>query len=309
MGGSILMVNIDDTKLWAGLNNPKLEPKEADVVIFGIPYDGSVSFRSGAKEAPDALRNITYTITPTTEEFKSFENLKLRDMGNAQGETRDELFKNAEELTKKLVEEGTFFIMIGGDHSVTIPVQSGIDKAIDEAFGIVHIDAHFDLCDNMDGDKLSHGSTQRRALELKNINGIKDISFLGIRSAEMDEINFIKNNDVQVISSKEISKIGAIETVERVKKQLGHLNKIYLTIDIDCLDPAYAAGTGTPQFGGLTSRELLTILEGLFDLPIIGADIVEVAPSLDPALTSLFAARKLVTEICGHIYEKKYKGQ
>lgn len=302
------MININDTKLWAGLNNPDLKLNEADLVIFGIPYDGSVSFRSGAKEAPDALRNITYTITPTTEEFKSFENLKLKDVGNMIGETRDEIFKNAEELTKKLVEEDTFFIMIGGDHSVTIPVQSGVDKGLDESFGIVHIDAHFDLCDDMDGDKLSHGSTQRRALELKNINGIKDISFLGIRSAEMNEINFLKDNDVQVISSKEISKIGPLEAVERVKKQLGHLNKIYVTIDIDCLDPAYAAGTGTPQFGGLTARELLTILEGLFDLPIIGVDIVEVAPSLDPALTSVFAARKLVTEICGYVYEKKYAG-
>lgn len=91
----------------------------------------------------------------------------------------------------------------------------------------------------------------------------------------------------------------------KVKKQLGHLNKIYLTIDIDCLDPAYAAGTGTPQFGGLTSRELLDILEGLFELPIIGMDIVEVAPKLDPSLTSLFAARKLVTEVCGLIDNKK----
>lgn len=300
------MIDFNDTKLWAGLNKPQIKTNRADLVIFGMPYDGSVSFRSGAKEAPDALRNITYTITPTTEEFKSFEELKIKDLGNVEGETRDELFKNAEDLTKKLVKEDTFFIMIGGDHSVTIPIQSGIDKAIDEAFGIVHIDAHFDLCDDMDGDKLSHGSTERRALELKNINGIEDIFFLGIRSAEMDELDFIKNNDVNVISSKEISKIGPIETLKRVKKQLGHLNKIYLTIDIDCLDPAYAAGTGTPQFGGLTARELLSIIEGLFDLPIIGVDIVEVAPSLDPALTSLFAARKLVTEICGYVYDKKF---
>ena len=300
------MINTNDAKLWAGLNNPELESKEADIVIFGIPYDGSVSFRSGAKEAPDALRSITYTITPTTEEFKSFEGLKIKDLGNVLGETRDELFKNAEELTKKLVEEDTFFIMLGGDHSVTIPVQSGIDKAIEEPFGIVHIDAHFDLCNDMNGDKLSHACTERRAVELKNISGIEDIFFLGIRSVEMDELDYMKNNNVQIVSSKEISNIGPIETVERVKKQLGHLNKIYLTIDIDCLDPAYAAGTGTPQFGGLTSRELLTILEGLFELPIIGVDIVEVAPSLDPALTSLFAARKLVTEICGYVYEKKH---
>lgn len=300
------MLDYNDPKLWAGLNKPEIEIKDADVVIFGMAYDGSVSFRSGAKEAPDSLRNITYTITPTTEEFKSFEDLKLKDLGNVYGKTRDEIFKNAEILTTNLVKEGTFFIMIGGDHSVTIPIQRGIDKGLSEPFGIVHIDAHFDLCNDIDGDVLSHGSTERRALELKNINGIEDIFFLGIRSVEMDELDFMKNNNVNVISSKELSNIGPTEAVNRVKKELGHLKNIYLTIDIDCLDPAYAAGTGTPQFGGLNSRELLTILEGLFDLPIIGLDIVEVAPSLDPGLTSLFAARKLVTEVCGYVYEKKF---
>ncbi len=300
------MLDYNDPKLWAGLNKPEIETKDADVVIFGMAYDGSVSFRSGAKEAPDSLRNITYTITPTTEEFKSFEDLKLKDLGNVYGKTRDEIFKNAEILTTNLVKEGTFFIMIGGDHSVTIPIQRGIDKGLSEPFGIVHIDAHFDLCNDIDGDVLSHGSTERRALELKNINGIEDIFFLGIRSVEMDELDFMKNNNVNVISSKELSNIGPTEAVNRVKKELGHLKNIYLTIDIDCLDPAYAAGTGTPQFGGLNSRELLTILEGLFDLPIIGLDIVEVAPSLDPGLTSLFAARKLVTEVCGYVYEKKF---
>ena len=87
-----------------------------------------------------------------------------------------------------------------------------------------------------------------------------------------------------------------------MKDQLGHLSHIYLTIDIDCLDPAYAAGTGTPQFGGLSSRELLTLLEGIFELPIIGIDIVEVATGLDPSLTSLFAARKIINEVCGFLF-------
>jgi len=85
-----------------------------------------------------------------------------------------------------------------------------------------------------------------------------------------------------------------------VKKQMSKFNKIYLTVDIDCLDPAYAAGTGTPQFGGMSSRQLLDLLKGLFDLPIIGFDVVEVAPSLDGALTSVFAARKIITECWGH---------
>jgi len=290
-----------DKKLWAGLNRPDLPTGQADVVIFGIPYDGSVSFRSGAKEAPDALRNITYTISPTTEDFRSFKDMKIKDIGNIVGDSREEIFETAAQVTETLVKENSFFIMIGGDHSVTIPVQSGVDRGVDEPFGIVHLDAHFDLCDNLGGDKFSHGSTQRRAIELDNVKGIEDIFFLGIRSIESDELDFFNEQPVQVLSAKEISKIGAQAAVERVKEQLSHLKKIYITLDIDCLDPAYAAGTGTPQFGGLTSRELLTILEGLFDLPIIGMDIVEVAPGLDPSLTSVFAARKIVTEVLGFL--------
>jgi len=294
-----------DSKIWAGLNNPDLENKAADVVVFGIPFDGSVSFRSGAGDAPDALRKITYTICPTTEDFHSFADLKLKDAGNITGKSRDAIFTNAKKLTADLVRKETFFIMLGGDHSVTIPVHQGIDDALDEAFGIIHIDAHFDLCDDQAGDKFSHGSTERRALELENVRGLDDIFFLGIRSIESDELEFFNTNSVQVVSAKQIAKNGVDKALTRLKKQLGHLNKIYLTLDIDCLDPAYAPGTGTPQFGGLSSRELLDLVEGIFDLPIMGMDIVEVAPKLDDSLVSVFAARKLVTEVCGFIHKKR----
>jgi len=296
-----------DSKIWAGLNRPDLTPENADVIIFGIPFDGSVSFRSGAGQAPDALRQITYTISPTTEDFQSFADLKIRDMGNITGDTRDDIFANAGALTADLVSTGTFFIMIGGDHSVTIPVHQGIDEALDEPFGIIHIDAHFDLCDEQGGDRFSHGSTERRALELDNVKRIEDIFFLGIRSIESDELEFFNTNPVQVVSAKEISRGGVDKALIRLKNQLGHLNKIYLTIDIDCLDPAYAPGTGTPQFGGMTSRELLDLIQGIFDLPVMGMDIVEVAPKLDNSLTSVFAARKLVTEVCGFIHKKNQK--
>ncbi len=296
---------INNPALWAGLNKPTISINESDVVVFGIPFDGGVSFRSGAKTAPDALRNITYTISPTTEDFQDFSDLKVLDLGNSIGNTRGELFNSAEQMAYEAVKAGKFFTMIGGDHSTTIPVHRGIDKAIDESFGIIHIDAHFDLCNDQAGDTLSHATTERRAIELDHVSGIEDLFFLGIRSIESDELDFMANNKVNVLSSKEISKIGTDAVVRQVKEKLGHLNHIYITLDIDCLDPAYAAGTGTPQFGGMTSRELLNILEGLFDLPVIGMDVVEVAPNLDPSLSSLFAARKIVTECWGHHYKNR----
>ncbi len=296
---------IKDPGIWAGQNKPGLPVEEADIVIFSIPYDGGVSFRAGAKDAPKSIREITYTITPTTENFESFEGVRIVDLGDAKGGNREEIFRNAETMTKQILEAGKFFIMLGGDHSVTIPVQKGVSDGLSEPFGIIHIDAHFDLCDHMDGDKLSHGSTERRALELKNVSGTGSIFFLGVRSVEMDELDFMKLNKINCLSAREMSELGIAEVVSQVKQHFKNFRHIYLTLDIDCLDPAYAPGTGTPQFGGINARDLLTLLRGLFDLPIVGMDIVEVAPSLDDSLISVFAARKIVTECIGHHLRKQ----
>lgn len=295
---------IREKEIWAGLNRPGITMEKADVVVAGIPFDGGVSFRSGAAEAPRALRSITYTICPTTEEFELFDDMKVLDLGDLEGNSREEIFRQVEDVAAEVVRAGRFFTFIGGDHSVTIPILWGIDKALDEPFGIVHIDAHFDLCDEMDGDPLSHGSTERRALDLQNVPGTEALFFVGIRSAETQEVAFIRENPVNVITSRELSRIGVERALERVKEKMSGFGKIYVTLDIDCLDPAYAAGTGTPKFGGMTSRELLNFLYGLFELPVIGFDVVEVAPGLDPARTSVFAARRIITECWGHHYRK-----
>ncbi len=251
-----------DRKLWAGLNKPDMPIDEADIVVLGIPFDGGVSFRSGTCNAPQELRNITYTISPTSETFECFDTLKVVDIGDF----KDNWLEDVENTIWDIVKKGTFFTMIGGDHSTTIPVQRGIDKAIDGTLGIIHIDAHFDLCDEMDGNKLAHGCTERRALELDSVGGVENLFFIGIRSIESDELDFYNNNPVQVISAKEYDHIGTEAVIKRVKEAMSQFDHVYISLDIDALDPAYAAGTGTPQFGGLTSRQLLNLLEGLFEL-------------------------------------------
>ena len=118
---------IKSPELWAGLNNPGMTMDDADVVIFGIPYDVAVSFRSGARKAPNELRNITYTIAPTTEEFREFSDLKVVDLGDVDCGSQETFFREAEEFAAECAKKKKFFIMIGGDHSVTIPVHRGID--------------------------------------------------------------------------------------------------------------------------------------------------------------------------------------
>ncbi|WP_201264900.1 agmatinase [Brevibacillus reuszeri] len=295
---------INDKNIWAGLNRPGIAMEEADIVVFGVPYDGGVSFRSGAKEAPRAIREITYTIPPTTEHWEDLSELSILDLGDISAEKRDSLFQKVEETVYASVKAGKLFTMIGGDHSTTIPVLRGVDRAMDKPFGIVHIDAHFDLCHEMGGDLLSHGSVERRSLELKNISDTESIFFVGIRSVESEELGFINSHKMNIFKAMDVRNNGVADTVKRVKEAMSRFEAIYITVDIDSLDPAYAPGTGTPQFGGLHSRELLDLLYGLFDLPIIGFDVVEVSPSLDNSSVAVFAARKILTECWGHYLRK-----
>ncbi len=293
-----------DTKIWASLNKPDISIPQADTVIFGIAYDKGVSFRSGASLAPNELRKITYTIDPTTERFESIEDMKVLDLGDFNGENIPEIAEKMEGSIAECIKNKKHFTMIGGDHSTTIPVLQCIDKHIEGSLGIIHFDSHFDLCDEMDGDIYSHGCTQRRAIELEHVEGLEAIYFVGLRSIEMQEYKFIKDKKLNILSAREVREIGIKETSKRILDKMKAFDNIYITIDIDGLDPAYAPGTGTPQFGGLDSRKLLDMLYEFYKLPVIGMDIVEVAPPLDSSSITLFAARKLITESWGHIWRK-----
>ena len=284
---------------WFGLNKPEAKAADVDAVIFGIPYDGGVSYRGGAAQAPDLLRANTDHATPCTERLDYFDDFTVLDAGNFEGE-RDQVFAEIQDYVEGLVREGVRFTMIGGDHSVTIPVERGVNAALDEPFGIIHIDAHMDLSYELEGDPLSHGSTEQRALEMSNIGSEKNLYFIGIRSIEPDEFEFSRGKNIQVKTAYDCYHEGIETVADDCIAKMKQFNKVYLTFDIDALDPAYAGGTGTPQFGGLTSRMAMTLVQKLFtELNIIGFDIVEIAPPLDDSLASMYAGRKLLTESWG----------
>ena len=284
---------------WFGLNKPEKDVKDVDAVIFGIPFDGGVSYRGGAAQAPDLLRANTDHATPCTEKLDFYKDFEVLDAGNFEGE-RDEIFAEVQSFVEDLVRQGKRFTMVGGDHSVTIPVERGINAALDEPFGIIHIDAHMDLSEALEGDLLSHGSTERRALEMSNIGSLENLYFIGIRSIEPDEFEFHMENDIQVKTSYDCYHEGIEAVADDCIAKMSKFNKVYLTFDIDGLDPAYAAGTGTPQFGGLTSRMAMTLMQKLFtELDVIGFDVVEIAPPLDESRASMYGGRKLITEAWG----------
>ena len=289
--------NALDPGTWFGLNKPEKSIDDVDAVIFGIPFDGGVSYRGGAGEAPDLLRANTDHATPCSESLDYYKDFAVLDAGNAEGADRDAIFAEVEDFVKELVSKGKKFTMIGGDHSTTIPVERGINAALDEQFGIIHIDAHMDLCYDIGGDILSHGSTQQRALEMSNVGGLENLYFIGIRSIEEDEFEFSRTHDIQVKTSKDCWSEGIEAVADDCIAKMSRFDKVYLTFDIDGLDPAYAGGTGTPQFGGLDSRMAMTLIQRLFtELNIIGFDVVEISPPLDDSLSSMYAGRKIVSE-------------
>lgn len=148
---------IQNPKLWAGLNKPGIPVEEADIVMFGIPFDGSTSFRSGTRNAPKELRNITYTISPNWR----FQILWRFEKSGISAILTWMIGIQLKRQSLNLFQQGRFLVWIGGDHSTTIPVHRGIDKAIKGSLGIIHIDAHFDLCDDMDGNRFAHGCTEK----------------------------------------------------------------------------------------------------------------------------------------------------
>lgn len=290
-----------DKRSWCGLNRPEMEIKDADAVIFGIPFDEGVSYRGGASEAPGVLRANTKCSTPSTEKLAFYKDFNVVDAGDFTAESRERLFEEVRRFVCGLVKYGVRFTMVGGDHSVTIPVERGINDALDDDFGIIHIDAHMDMSEELEGDVLSHGCTERRALELEHSSSSDNFFFIGIRSIEEDEFEYYMQNHINVKTAFDCHHEGIEAVADQCIAKMKKFNKVYLTFDIDALDPGFAPGTGTPQFGGLTPRMALTLLEKLFtNLNIIGFDVVEIAPSLDTSLAAMFAGRKIIQEAWGY---------
>jgi len=299
------MANVEDNRsIWNGLNNPNLEPHEADTVVVGIPFDKAASFRKGAAEAPDRIREISSHISPTTEAGISMEKLRVRDIGNISqdGLNQVDYFALIEQKASELFKV-TFPTFLGGDHSVTIPLLNAAAGIWGSDLGVIHLDAHLDLCDQLDGNTLSHGCTHRRFLEKNNLP-LGQVYFIGIRSFESQELQFLEGRQANIITAPEINQRGVAAVAKTVLQGLQNFKAVYLTIDIDFLDPAAAPGTGTPKPGGFTTRDLLQFLDYFSPLPLIGMDVVEVSPPLDHNDITSFAAQRAITETWGRFLLK-----
>lgn len=283
------------------------ESKEkAKICIMGAPFDNAVSLNKGAAKGPETMRNLSIDMSDATEDDIIIKDDLLYDIGDIPVDLNwEKYFETVSEAAYNLMQTDNFCLFLGGDHSVTIPLhqafgkyQKGKNK--NAKIGVIHFDAHYDLCDEYDGHKWSHACTEARSLE--TIISGEDLFFVGIRVAEKSELKAIEDNPgITVVKANEVHTNGINKVFEKLQKKFQDYDAIYLTIDIDVLDPAFAPGTGTPQPGGLTSIQLTQLFKMIIKkLPVKAMDIVEVAPDLDVNNITCWAAMRLIIELFGH---------
>jgi len=287
-------------RLWSGLIT---DAETADIGILGVPFDGATSYRRGAALAPAKLRAITPHIAPYTEEGEPLQGLTVRDYGDVEVDLDWVRFSARVEEEAAAALRHRFALFLGGDHSVTIPLAAASQRAVPVPWGLIHIDAHLDLEDTFEGRRWSHACTARRVLELLHF-APEHAAFVGIRSFLDGEKAFLAAHPgVLVRTARAVAGRGTDEVVAGVTAHLASVDAVYLTLDIDVLDPAFAPGTGTPEAGGVSTRQLLDLLRGLHAaLPLRTMDVVEVAPPLDPSDVTAFAAAKVIYETFGWLH-------
>ncbi len=274
---------------------------EADVVITGLPFDLATTGRSGSRLGPNAIRqasiNLAWEHHRWPWNFSLTEKLSIVDAGDLvfdAGEAK-QFCQRLEQYIGGLLAKGKTSLAFGGDHFVTLPLLRAHHRHYGK-MALIHFDAHTDTYSQ--GGSFDHGTMFYHAPKEGLIDPAHSIQ-LGIRTEYGQE-----NHPFEVINGAEVNDFDVETIVSKIKQRVGDL-PVYLTFDIDCLDPAFAPGTGTPVCGGMSTDKALKILRGLKDLPIIGMDVVEVAPAYDQSEITALAAATIATELLHLVAWKK----
>lgn len=267
-----------------------------DVALIGVPMDLGVSNRAGARFGPRAVRAIE-RVGPYHPVFRTVPKAVLRaaDVGDVPFRSRYSLEQSLEDIEqyyRTVVGAGVRPLSVGGDHSITYPILKAVGA--ERPVGLVHIDAHCDTMGSYDGSKFHHGGPFRLAV----LDGVLDPERtvqIGIRGASSLYWDFSVQSGMTVISMEEFAATGLEAVIRRTREVVGE-GPVYVTVDVDGFDPAFAPGTGTPEVGGLSSREGLGLLRGLAGLNVVGADVVEIAPQYDPTSNTAQLGAQLLFE-------------
>ncbi len=280
---------------------PRLdEVSRADVAVLGIPFDSGVSYRPGARFGPGHVRAGSKLLRPYNPALDAmpFGTQQVADAGDVGVNPFDitEALETIDTAVSDLRSDGAQVLTLGGDHTVVLPILRSVARDTGPV-AVLHFDAHLDTWDTYFGAPYTHGTPFRRASE-EGLIDLERSMHVGIRGPLYSKQD-LEDDAVlgfQVVRSDDYEVDGVASVVERMRRRLGD-GPVYVSVDIDVLDPAHAPGTGTPEAGGLTSRELLNTLRGLVGLDVVGADIVEVAPAYDHAELTAIAASHVAYEL------------
>jgi agmatinase len=275
-----------------------------DVAMLGVPFDSGTSYRSGARLGPREIRAQSSLIRPYSyfQKVSPFERLTVVDAGDVDAPPVgiEPAYAAIEAGVRRILEADAMPLVVGGDHSISLPCLRAV-AAAHGPVALVQFDAHIDTWGDYFGGKYFHGSPFRRAIEERLIDPARYVQ-VGIRGpmyGEEDDFAYQREQKITTIDIGMVKRDGVEKTIARVREIVGS-GPVYVTFDIDSVDPAFAPGTGTPEVGGLTSYEAQELVRGLGGVKMIGCDIVEVAPSFDGPghITSLLAANLMFELLC-----------
>jgi agmatinase len=270
------------------------ELEGVDFAIIGVPSDAGASFRTGQREGPAAIRKISALLRHhnpilNISPYDFLSGIDYGDLPVVPGYI-EEGYKRIEEGLIPVLEAGIVPILLGGDHAITLPELRAIKK-IHGRVSLIHFDSHSDTIDEYFGKPYNHGTPFKRAVE-ENLLLVDNSIQVGLRGSiySHKHLDIPKDLGFEVITTQEIREIGIKEVIDRIYDRIKE-TKVFVSFDIDFVDPAFAPGTGTPEVGGFTSSEAMDLVRGLKGLNFVGFDLVEVLPAYDPSeITALLAA-------------------
>ena len=306
-GGPVGPPNAVEVPRFAGPDTfarlPRLdEVGRADVAILGVPFDAGVSYRSGARFGPGSVRAASKLLRPYHPylDVDPWGVQQVADAGDVACNPFNivEAIGQIEAAANQTLTRADRLVTIGGDHTIALPLLRSMHK-LHGPISLIHFDAHLDTWDTYFGAPYTHGTPFRRASE-EGILALDSSAHVGIRGPLYAATDLTDDRKLgfSIVTTVDIAKRGVDEAIDRVRTRVGNA-PVYVSIDIDVLDPAHAPGTGTPEPGGLTTRELQLILRGLDGVNLVGADVVEVSPAYDHAEITALAAANVVYELLG----------
>ncbi|MFE1930460.1 agmatinase [Streptomyces sp. NPDC059474] len=271
-----------------------------DIAVVGVPFDAGASYRPGARFGSNAVREASRQLRPynPAQDVYPFHYAQVADAGDitANPHNIDAAVESIEEGADALLSTGAQLMTLGGDHTIALPILRSVARRHGPV-ALLHFDAHLDTWDSYFGAQYTHGTPFRRAAE-EGLLDTSALSHVGTRGSLYSKEDLDEDTKLGfgIVTSADVMRRGVDEVVQQLKERIGK-RPLYVSVDIDVLDPAHAPGTGTPEAGGLTSRELLEIVRGLSDCHLVSADLVEVAPAYDHAEITSVAASHTAYEL------------